>query len=95
MPDDLRTLTIAEAFAERFENRLEVGDTLALGPATLIATETDGDLLLTAALEFEDDGPGDVIAAAPPSRGSDERTEGSGPLRLVVQADSTLPRGGS
>jgi len=54
--EDLRTLTIADAFAERFEKRLEPGDTVQLGPAALVAVETDGDLLITAALEIDDEG---------------------------------------
>ena len=64
------------------------------GPASLIATEADGDLLLTAALEFEEDGPGEVMEAAPLSRDSEKRTGGLGLLRSVVQEDSVLPRAG-
>jgi hypothetical protein len=52
--EDLRDLTLSEAFAERFESRLEVGDTIQLGPATLAALETDGDLLISAVLEVDD-----------------------------------------
>jgi cell volume regulation protein A len=81
VPDDLKALTIAEAFAERFENRLAMGDVLHLGAAALIAIETDGDLLLTAALEFEDED--DLAAEALPAMGSDGRIRGSGLLRAV------------
>jgi cell volume regulation protein A len=81
VPDDLKALTIAEAFAERFENRLALGDVLHLGATALIAIETDGDLLLHAALEFEDE---DNLAGEEPlARGSDGSTGGSGLLRIV------------
>jgi cell volume regulation protein A len=80
MPDDLKALTVAEAFAERFESRLETGDVLHLGPATLIATDTDGDLVLTAALEFDEED--DLTSAAPRSMGSDVRLGGPSLLRL-------------
>ena len=81
MPDDLRTLTLAEAFAERFEGRLEGRDVVPLGPASLIAAEADGDLVLTAALEVQEDSPGEVMEAAPLSRDSEKRTGGLELLR--------------
>ena len=68
LPDDLRRLTAAEAFAERFEN-LEVGDTIQLGPAVLVAAETDGDLLMKAALEFDDFELDRDDGASPPTGG--------------------------
>jgi NhaP-type Na+/H+ and K+/H+ antiporter len=83
VPDDLKALTIAEAFAERFESRLETGDVLHLGQATLVATETDGDLLLQVALEFEED---DLTEAGPEWKDSDRRTGGSGLLRVIDRA---------
>jgi cell volume regulation protein A len=54
LPEDLRELSVAEAFIERFENRLEVGDTIQLGPAALVVLETDEDFLISAALEVDD-----------------------------------------
>jgi potassium/hydrogen antiporter len=85
-PDDLRELTIAEAFAERFENRLEVGDTIQLGPAALIAKETDGDLLINAALEIDNlDREEELTALAGPSRNASERSAGSSILRLTTR----------
>ena len=58
LPEDLRELTIAEAFAERFESQLEPGATVEFGPAALVAQETDGDLLLSAWLEIDDGADG-------------------------------------
>jgi cell volume regulation protein A len=84
-PDDLRELTIAEAFVERFENRLEVGDTIQLGPAALIARETDGELLISAALEIDDLDHQEPIAEARQSKGSDGRRAGLGILRRTAQ----------
>lgn len=72
VPEDLKSLTIAEAFAERYETRLEVGDAIQLGPAALVARETDGDLLVSAALEIDDVDDEDIHSRSV-SRASDAR----------------------
>ena len=54
LPEDLQGLTVAEAFAERFEDRIEVGDRIALGTATLVAAALEEDVVTTAALEVEE-----------------------------------------
>jgi hypothetical protein len=84
-PDDLRALTIAEAFAERFANRLEVGDTIQLGPAALIARETDGDLLISAALEIDELAHDEATAEAGRSKDSDGERARSSLLRLTAR----------
>jgi cell volume regulation protein A len=50
VPEDLRQYTIAEAFEERFEDRVQRGDRIGLGAATLIATAVEGETLTAAAL---------------------------------------------
>ena len=60
VPDDLQSLTIAEAFADRFEERIEPGDRIRLGSAVLIATHVDDEVVADAALEIDEfDAPDD------------------------------------
>ena len=54
IPEDLQLLTIAEAFAERFEERVEVGDRIQCGPANLIVLTIDGEGVAQAVLEIDD-----------------------------------------
>lgn len=81
--NDLKAFSIADAVAERFESRLEVGDTIQLGPAALIPGETDGDLLMSAALAINDpDLENRLTEGAPLLRRSDNRGAGLNRLRL-------------
>lgn len=54
IPEDLQALTISEAFAERFEERLEAGDRIRLGSAMLIATHVENEAVADAALEIDE-----------------------------------------
>lgn len=54
IPDDLRGLTITEAFRLRCEDRIGMGDRIQLGPASLSVGELDGDDVKQAALEIDE-----------------------------------------
>jgi NhaP-type Na+/H+ and K+/H+ antiporter len=54
LPDDLRGLTVAEAFRLRDEDRINIGDRIQLGPAALTVTELDGDMVRAASLEIDE-----------------------------------------
>ncbi|WP_407523616.1 potassium/proton antiporter [Methylobacterium oryzisoli] len=55
LPDDLKGLTIAEAFAARFQENLEAGDVIRLGVAALVAFDVDGGVLISAILDLDDE----------------------------------------
>jgi potassium/hydrogen antiporter len=55
VPADLRKLTIAEAFDERFEDRVDVGDRIAIEPAYLLATGVHNDQVAAATVEFDEE----------------------------------------
>ncbi len=54
VPEDLRGLTVSEAFRLRDEDRVNIGDRIQLGPAALTVTELDGDVVRTASLEIDE-----------------------------------------
>ena len=54
VPEDLRGLTVSEAFRLRDEDRINIGDRIQLGPAALTVTELDGDVVRTASLEIDE-----------------------------------------
>ncbi|MCC5979300.1 MAG: potassium/proton antiporter [Salinarimonas sp.] len=54
VPADLKKLTIADAFDERFEDRVEVGDRIAIEPAFLMATAVQNDEVAAVTVEFDD-----------------------------------------
>jgi cell volume regulation protein A len=53
VPRAERELTIADLFADRFDDEPREGSSLALAPATLIATAVEQDRVMLASLEFE------------------------------------------
>ncbi len=55
VPADLRRMTIAEAFDERFEDRVDTGDRIAIEPAFLLATGVHNDEVSAATVEFDED----------------------------------------
>lgn len=57
--------TVAEAFADRFENEPTVGDTLDFGPATLIVRGVDEGRVIRAGLRLEDEGETEEELATP------------------------------
>jgi cell volume regulation protein A len=54
VPDDLRGLTVTEAFRLRCEDRIGMGDRIELGPASLTVAELDGEDVKQAALEIDE-----------------------------------------
>lgn len=54
VPDDLRSLTITEAFRLRCEDRIGMGDRIQLGPASLTVSELDGEDVKQASLEIDE-----------------------------------------
>jgi cell volume regulation protein A len=54
IPDDLRGLTITEAFRLRCEDRIGMGDRIQLGPASLTVSELDGEDVKQASLEIDE-----------------------------------------
>ncbi|HMB12003.1 potassium/proton antiporter [Saliniramus sp.] len=54
VPADLKKLSIAEAFDERFEDRVDVGDRIAIEPAFLMATTVQNDEVAAVTVEFEE-----------------------------------------
>lgn len=56
VPADLKGLTVAAGFAERFEDRVDIGDRIAIEPAYLLATAIRDDQVAKAVVEFEEDG---------------------------------------
>jgi cell volume regulation protein A len=55
VPADLRKMTIAEAFDERFEDRVDSGDRIAIEPAYLLATAVHSDEVAAATVEFDEE----------------------------------------
>jgi cell volume regulation protein A len=53
-PEDLAGLTVADAFARRYADRLDVGDRIDLGSATLIVAALEGDAVASAGLEIDE-----------------------------------------
>ena len=54
VPDDLRGLSITEAFRLRCEDRIGMGDRIQLGPASLTVSELDGEDVKQASLEIDE-----------------------------------------
>jgi len=54
IPDDLRGLTVTQAFRLRCEDRIGMGDRIQLGPASLTVAELDGEDVKQAALEIDE-----------------------------------------
>lgn len=54
VPADLKKLTIAEAFDERFEDRVDIGDRIAIEPAFLMATAIQNDEVAAVTVEFDE-----------------------------------------
>ena len=54
VPDDLRHLSITEAFRLRCEDRIGMGDRIQLGPASLTVSELDGEDVKQASLEIDE-----------------------------------------
>ena len=54
IPDDLRGLTITEAFRLRCEDRIGMGDRIQLGPASLTVAELEGEDVKQASLEIDE-----------------------------------------
>ena len=54
IPDDLRGLTVTQAFQLRCEDRIGMGDRIQLGPASLTVAELDGEDVKQAALEIDE-----------------------------------------
>ncbi|MGY6568262.1 MAG: potassium/proton antiporter [Salinarimonas sp.] len=54
VPADLKKLSIADAFDERFEDRVEAGDRIAIEPAFLMATAVQNDEVAAVTVEFDD-----------------------------------------
>jgi potassium/hydrogen antiporter len=54
IPDDLRGLTVTQAFHLRCEDRIGMGDRIQLGPASLTVAELDGEDVKQAALEIDE-----------------------------------------
>jgi cell volume regulation protein A len=52
LPANERELSVAELFADRFDENLRIGSRIELGPATLFVRELDGDKVTLAGLEF-------------------------------------------
>jgi hypothetical protein len=52
IPDDLRGLTVSEAFRLRCDDRVGMSDRIQLGPASLTVAELDGEDVKQAALEI-------------------------------------------
>lgn len=55
VPADLKGLTVAQGFAERYEDRVDIGDRIAIEPAYLMATAVRDDQVSKAVVEFEED----------------------------------------
>lgn len=54
VPADLQKMTIAQAFEERFEDRVDVGDRIEIEPACLVATAVHEDKVAAVAVEFDE-----------------------------------------
>jgi potassium/hydrogen antiporter len=55
VPADLRKMTIAEAFDERFEDRVDSGDRITIEPAYLLVTAVHNDAVAAATVEFDEE----------------------------------------
>lgn len=55
VPADLKGTTVASAFAERFEDRVDIGDRIAIEPAYLMATAVRDDRVAKAVVEFDEE----------------------------------------
>lgn len=55
VPADLKKLSVAEAFRERYEESVEVGDRIAIEPAFLVATATREEAVVAAVVAFEEE----------------------------------------
>lgn len=54
IPDDLKGLSVTQAFRLRCEDRIGMGDRIQLGPASLTVAELDGEDVKQAALEIDE-----------------------------------------
>jgi cell volume regulation protein A len=54
VPDDIKGLTVTQAFRLRCEDRIGMGDRIQLGPASLTVAELDGEDVKQAALEIDE-----------------------------------------
>lgn len=59
VPADLQKMTIAQAFDERFEDRVDVGDRIEIEPACLVVTAVHEDSVAAVAVEFDE--PDDAV----------------------------------
>ncbi|MGA0531338.1 potassium/proton antiporter [Hansschlegelia sp. KR7-227] len=66
-----RGLTVADIFANRYENEPAVGDALEFGPATLVVRGVDEGRVVRAALRLEDEG--EPTVSLTPDAGEDTR----------------------
>lgn len=55
VPADLKGLSVAQGFAERYEDRVDIGDRIAIEPAFLMATAVRDDQVAKAVVEFEEE----------------------------------------
>lgn len=55
VPADLKGLSVAQGFAERYEDRVDIGDRIAIEPAYLMATAVRDDQVAKAVVEFEEE----------------------------------------
>ena len=54
VPDDLKGLSITDAFRLRCEDRIGMGDRIQMGPASLTVSELDGEDVKQASLEIDE-----------------------------------------
>jgi cell volume regulation protein A len=85
-----RGLTVADIFANRYENEPAVGDALEFGPATLVVRGVDEGRVVRAALRLEDEG--EPTVSLTPDAGEDARTPPSWYERLRAVVRKTLER---